>query len=297
QALDAYYRRAHPYAELVAAMGCGGSSMVTVDVEPVFAPCSPPVSPWRLERLKRAGAAVTGMAVPELAPMAHVVTGDVFDPQPDLVWVRCDSIEDIGAQLDRFPEVADARREERTTTVAVVDDLLERLGVAAGFLLAAQIRASNMAVRPFLMHERAPPEGVAEGLTDRYTSGSPRARALGSALALLDAQGVEIDTVILPGGGSVGNLFDPWTPDGPRGEAPVAIDFNAFRIYQCAAGHLETGDRHMHVWPTGKSGPWLALEITSLDGDAARTLHHQITFRDARYAGMRKALGLPPLQH
>jgi hypothetical protein len=163
QALDAYYRRAHPYAEIVAAMGCGGSSVVTVDVEPVFAPRPQPVSPWRLERLKHADAAVIGMAVPELAPMAHVVTGDVFDPQPDLVWVRCDRIEDIGAQLDRFPEVADARREERTTTVAVVDDLLERLGVQAGFVLAAQIRASNMAVRPFLVHERAPPDGLPRG--------------------------------------------------------------------------------------------------------------------------------------
>jgi hypothetical protein len=236
------------------------------------------------------------MAVPELAPMAHVVTGDVFDPQPDLVWVRCDSIEDISAQLERFPEVADVRREERTTTVAVVDDLLERLGVQAGFSLAAQIRAGNIAVRPFLVHEHAPPDRVAEGLTHRYTSGSMRARALGSTLALLDAQGVQIDTVILPGGGSLANLVDPGHADRPADEALLAIDFNAFGIYQCAAGHLETGDRHLHVWPRGKSGPWLALEITSLDGDAARALYSQITFRDGRYAGMRKALELPLLQ-
>jgi hypothetical protein len=100
------------------------------------------------------------MAVPELAPMAHVVTGDVCDSRPDLVWVRCDSIEDISAQLDRFPEVADARRKERTTTVAVVDDLLERLGVQAGFFLAAQIRAGNIAVRPFLVHEPRRPTGL-----------------------------------------------------------------------------------------------------------------------------------------
>jgi hypothetical protein len=296
QALDAYYRRAHPYAEIVAAMGCGGSSMVTVDVEPVFAPRPQPVSAWRLQRLKHAGAAVTGMAVPELAPMAHVVTGDMFDPQPDLVWVRCDSIEDVAAQLDRFPEVADARREERTTTVAVVDELLERLGVQAGFLLAAQIRADNIALRPFLVHEQAPPDGVAEGLTDRYTSGSTRGRALGSTLASLDAQGVDIDTAVLPGGGSVANLVHPWSADERPGEASLTIDFNAFGIYQCGAGVLDTGDRHVHVWPTGKSGPWLALEITSLDGDATRALYHHISFREGRYAGMRKALGLPPLQ-
>jgi hypothetical protein len=269
--------------------------MVTVDVEPVFAPHSQPVSPWRLARLKHAGATVTGMAVPELAPMARVVTGDVFDPQPDLVWVRCDSIEDIGAQLDRFPEVGDARREERTTTVAVVDDLLERLGVQAGFLLAAQIRADNMAVRPLLVHEHAPPDGVAEGLTHGYTSGSTRARALGATLALLDAQGVEIETVTLPGGGSVANLVDPWSADRRPDEAHLAIDFNAFGIYQCAAGDFDTSGRHVDVWPTGKSGPWLALEIMCLDGDAARALYHQISFREGRYAGMRKALGLPPL--
>jgi hypothetical protein len=113
---------------------------------------------------------------------------------------------------------------------------------------------------------------------------------------LLDAQGVEIDAVMLPGGGSVANLVDPSRAVGPPSEARMAIDFNAFGIYHCAAGDLDTGDRHLHVWPTGKSGPWLALEITSLDGDGASALYHQITWRDGRYAGMRKALGLPPLQ-
>ena len=296
QALDAYYRRAHPYAEIVAAMGCGGSSMVAITVQPVFEPDPQPVSPWRLVRLKDAAEPVTEMAVPELAPTRHVVTGDLFDPQPDLVWVRGDSVEDIAAQLRRFPEVTCARREERTTTVAVVDDLLERLGVATAFLLAVQIRAGNMAVRAHLVHEHPPPDWVADGLTRRYTSGSTRARALGSVLALLEADGVDIGMVMLPGGGSVAGLADRRSAHGMPDAAGVTIDFNAFAIYQCAAGDLGTGDRHLHIWPTGKAGPWLALAITSLDGDAARALYHEITFRENGYARMRKALGLPPLR-
>jgi hypothetical protein len=38
QALDSYYRGAHPYAEIVRALGCGGSSIVNLDVQPVSLP-------------------------------------------------------------------------------------------------------------------------------------------------------------------------------------------------------------------------------------------------------------------
>ena len=67
QAPDAYYRRAHPYAEIVAAIGCGRSSIVTVDVQPIFEPDPQPVSPWRLARLTAAREPADGLSVPTLS--------------------------------------------------------------------------------------------------------------------------------------------------------------------------------------------------------------------------------------
>jgi len=228
--------------------------------------------------------------------MGRVVTGDRFGPQPKLVWVRGDSTEDVAAQLDRFPEVADARRHERTTTVAVTDDLLDRLGAPTAFLVAVQIRAGNLAVRPFLLDEHPPPRWIAEGLTRRYHNGSTRGRALGSALALFEDQGVDTATVTLPGGRPVAYLVDPRSARGESDDTALDIDFNRFMIHKCAAGDLATGDRHLHIWPTAEAGPWLALEILSLDGEAAGALYREISFGDDRYARVRKALGLPPLR-
>jgi hypothetical protein len=83
QALDAYYRRAHPYAQIVKALGCGGGSVVNLDVVPVFEPAPQPIAPERAGRR-----APKGFQVPEQPQLAHIITGDLFDPPPQLLWVR-----------------------------------------------------------------------------------------------------------------------------------------------------------------------------------------------------------------
>src|SRR5215211_6323551 len=123
-----------------------------------------------------------------------------------------------------------------------------------------------------------------------------RGRALGSALALLEEQGVDIGTVTLPGGRPVAHLVDPRSARGESDDTALDVDFDKFMIYKCAGGDLATGDRHLDIWPTARVGPWLALEILSLDGEAAGALYREISFGDDRYARVRKALGLPPLR-
>jgi hypothetical protein len=99
QQLEGFYRRAHPYAEVLRALGCSGSSVVNLDVGPVFAPAALPIS------RERAGDSVPdGHKVPAQPLFGHVVTGDPFDLQPQLVWVRGDSIEHVRARLSAMPE-------------------------------------------------------------------------------------------------------------------------------------------------------------------------------------------------
>ena len=70
QGLDAFYRRAHPYAEVVTALGCGSGSFVNIEVVPVFSE----------------GRDVSGPVTEPHEPplMGHVITDEPFDPQPVL---------------------------------------------------------------------------------------------------------------------------------------------------------------------------------------------------------------------
>src|SRR5579884_53791 len=278
QALQSFYRRAHPYAEIVSALGCGGNSYVNVHVEPVFEPEPQPISPWRKARLERAGGPIGTTRVPELGPMGHTVTGEPFDPQPELVWVRGDDACDIAQRLDAFTPDPGARRYERTTTVAVIDDLLERLGVETAFMLAAQIRQGNLTVRPLLIHDRPVPQVAVAALRARYTERSVRGRALGSALTLLQEEGIDIVRgVYLPGGSTLRDLGHAARR---RDRAvPIAIDFNPFLLYKAAAGDLpDDGERHLHIWPSGpRHGPCLALELTMYRRQEALRLYRSIT--------------------
>ena len=123
------------------ALGCSGGSIVTVAVTPVFQPAPSLISP---ERAK--SGVPPGHEVPRQPLLQHTVTGDPFDPQPKLLWVRGDSINEVRSRLVAIAEDPDARRFERTTTVPLIDTLLPLLGVQAGFRLAAQMRAGNFGV-------------------------------------------------------------------------------------------------------------------------------------------------------
>lgn len=284
QALDSYYRGAHPYAEIVRALGCGGSSIVNLDVQPVFAPAPEPISPERA----RAGIP-PGHEMPVQPRLRHVVTGDLFDPPPRLVWVRGDSIEEVRGRLAAIPEDPSARRFERTTTVPLIDTLLPVLGVSTGFLLAAQIRAGNIDVEGIVLSEGEAPRETERSLAARYRPGSIRYKAAASALAYLHADGVRLDRVVLAG-----------QPVARPARRPAAqVSFNTFLVYQAASSDRGPGWRHLHVWPTPRSGRWLAVDLRVKNGASAQELYWHLNpiydSREKGYDRIRHALGMSPL--
>jgi hypothetical protein len=285
QALDAYYRGAHPYAEVVKALGCGGASIVSLDVDPVFAPAPEPISPAR-----GPAGIPPGHQVPTQPHLRHVVTGDPFDRQPRLVWVRGDSLEEVRGHLAAMPKDANARRFERTTTVPLIDTLLSILGVSTGFLLAAQIRAGNISVHATVLAEMEVPRETRRNLASRYRRGSRRYKAAAAALSYLQADGVALHRVVLAGQAVTGNART----------AQVELSFNAFLIYQVASRDPGNGWRHLHVWPTPRDGRYLALDLRVGNGPAMQELYWRLhplgsDSRTSRYERMRQALGMLPL--
>lgn len=286
QALEAFYRRAHPYAEVVKALGCGGGSIVTLEVTPVFQPALAPISPERAE-----AGVPAGHEIPRQPLLQHLITGDPFDPQPTLLWVRGDHINDVRTRLAAISEDPNAMRFERTTTVPLIDTLLPLLGVATGFQLAAQIRAGNIDVDALLLTEAPPPPEAQASLVWRYQPGSERSLAAAAALSYLKRNGVELDRVQL----GDGPVTDP--ARGPQ----VELSFNVFLLYLLDSRVCDDGWRHLHVWPGRRGGRWLALDATVKHGTAARKLARRLTGdreqpRDCRYEAIREALGMPPLQ-
>jgi hypothetical protein len=284
QRLDSYYRGAHPYAEIVKALGCGGSSIVNLDVQPLFAPAPVPIS------AERAKAGVPpGHAIPVQPRLRHVITGDLFDPGPRLVWVRGDSIDDVRGRLGAISEDPTARRFERTTTVPLIDTLLPLLGVNTGFLLAAQIRAQNIEVDSFVLAEAEAPRETERSLASRYRPGSIRYKAAASALAYLRADGVALNRVVLAG----------QTVARPARKPVAEVSFNAFLIYEAASSNPGTGWRHLHIWPTPRSGRWLALDLRVNNSSATQDLYWHLNpmYEPGanRYDRIRHALGMPPL--
>jgi hypothetical protein len=285
QAIEAFYRRAHPYAEVVKALGCGGGSMVTLEVTPVFQPVPVPLSP------ERAQAGIpAGHEIPRRPLLRHLITGDPFDPQPTLLWVRDDRLDDVRGRLDAIAVDPEARRFERTTTVPLIDTLLPLLGVATGFQLAAQIRTGNVEVDALLLTESPPPAEAEASLAWRYRPGSERSLAAAAALSYLKLDGVELDRVQLGDG--------PVTD--PARKPQVELSFNAFLLYLLDSRVCDDGWRHLHVWPSRRGGRWLALDAIVKHGTAARKLARRLNGdreqRNSRYEAIREALGMPPLQ-
>jgi hypothetical protein len=261
QSLDAYYRRAHPYAEIVKALGCGAGSIVSLDVEPVFEEEHGPADNRPVRN-------------PPTPVLGHLVTGEPFDPPPRLLWARGDTIETARSRLAAIPEDPKARRFERTTTVPLLDELQPLLGVETAFVLAVQVRRENVELRAVLLESADAPSSTRGLLGERYSEGSARRGAAASALAYLECEGVDLETVRLVDAPATG-----WRQDMPEQqdeEVVTVVDFNAFRLYSLGAGAYPTGWRHLHVWPRTKRGPWLALQARVLDRERASNVHHAI---------------------
>jgi hypothetical protein len=297
EALDSYYRRAHPYAEVVRALGCGGGSMASLVIEPVFQPAREPISPERAATVT----SLDGFEVPRLPPYGHIVTGDLFEPQPQLLWVRGDHMELVQERLRQFPSDPSARRLERTTTVPLLDELLPLLGVETGFQLAAQLRAGNLSVRAFILEATAPPPECAEMLDMRYTPASTRRVAGAAALAHMQRDGFDLGAVLFCDGPALS--YSDWNSRDESQRPRAAIDFNPFVLYKLAAGDYPQDWTHLHVWPSPRRGRWLAVEVRVLSSEGSRELYHRLHRRlftgergqEARYPPIREALGMPPL--
>jgi hypothetical protein len=283
QAIDAYYRRAHPYAEVVKALRCGGGSIVTLAVTPVFQPAPAPISRERAQQ----SSLRPGREFPRQPLLQHTVTGDPFDPQPNLLWVRGDQIDEVRTRLDAIGEEPNARRFERTTTIPLIDTLLPLLGVETGFRLAAQMRASNLEVDALVLDEAPSPAEAEASLQWRYRRGSERYLAAASALDYLKRDGVDLNCVQLAGSPVTDAAHEP----------DAEVSFNAFLLYLLASRRSDDGWRHLHVWPTRRRGRWLALDVTVKNGDAVHELAMQLHPEqpDSRHDAIRAALGMPPL--
>jgi hypothetical protein len=246
QGLDSYYRRAHPYAEVVGALGCGAGSFVNVEVLPVFS-----------EERDLSGPVAESDALPL---MGHVITDEPFDPQPILLWLRGEGLDAARARLEDLPLVPEARRFERTTTVAVLDDLEHELGARVAFQLAMQVREGVVSVEPILLQPAPVPDEFQDTLERRYSRTSIRKAAASAALSHLRGKGVEPEQILLidePAVDWLGRLDDCLKPE-------VKIDFNLFRVYLFAGGRASPGTQRLHIWPRSKAGPWLALRIVAL---------------------------------
>jgi len=76
----------------------------------------------------------------------------------------------------------------------------------------------------------------------------------------------------------------------------VDIGFAVFDVFRAVGGSLPTGRRHWHIWASRVKGPWLALELLSLDHEAALALDMRLTgidrTREERAAEILAVLGL-----
>lgn len=276
QALDALYRRAHPYSEVVKALGCGSRSVVSIDVEPKF--------------LDEDTSEDRDAIRPVTPNLGHAITAEPFDPPPMLLWARGDKLETARSRLAAIPEDPAARSYERTTTVPLIDDLLPLLGVDTAFLLAMQVRLNSVALEAALLQPSDPPPPTWRVLEERYSEGSSRRGAAAAALAHLERNGIDLDTVELVDGPAT-----DWRHRSLDEDAfTTSVDFNAFHLYRLGGGGYPTDWRHLHVWPQSRRGPWLALEARVLDRDRASKLHLGLNAwgksREDRAAEVRKIL-------
>jgi hypothetical protein len=279
QGLQSYYRRAHPYAEVVSALGCGSGSIVNVDVQPVFLEGEP--------------MSADPVPEPEQPPMlAHAVTGQPFEPAPALLWLRGDGFDTARERLGALPEDPNARRFERTTTVPLLDDLTHLLSVETAFLLAAQVRKGNIELEPILLHAGSAPPSCEEALERRYSPKSTRRAASAAALQHLADQGIDLKRVILVDQRATRRRRHP----NEENAAVIRVDFNAFELYRLGSGSYHDGWRHLHVWPRSKAGPWLGLHVRVINSEATSNLFHHLNTIENGRAGrskrMRETLGL-----
>ena len=288
--LDAYYERRHPFANQIAAMGCSGSSFVSVQVHPVFDPLGEPASPERQATVRDPSAA---RVVPVVEPVVeHVATGEPLAGPFVLLWARGDELDWALERLRSINVAETAGRHDRTTTVPLLDDLDHKLGIPTSFALAPQIRRGNLACRAFMLEPADAPSAARRTLEERYFNPSrkaPSVRELAGAAALhrLAAEGTDLRDVEFVDGPVTAR------PRKPR----VFVDFNAFQLYRVAAGHYDTGDRVVNVWPSRQSGPWLAVEVEVLDPDGVGKLYRWLTAfddgPDARHARLLEVLAEP----
>jgi hypothetical protein len=268
--LDAYYSRGRPYSQQIKALGCGGSSFVSIQGSPVFGAPGEPASPELLAAMKARGEA-QGKRLPALPPVIrHLVTNEPLAGPFILLWARGDEPGWAQGRLAAIREDPDAERFERTTTVPLLDDLVPRIGLDTAFMLAVQVRQRNLRCRAFVLAPAEPPQRTVRILRRRYrpAGGVPSTRELvaGSVLARLDREGVDLRRVEL--------IDHPVVAD--RRRAEVSVGFNPFRLYQAASGAYRSGTRVVQLWATSARGPWLGVEATIIDSDAARDLYFQL---------------------
>jgi hypothetical protein len=270
--LDVFYGD-RPFAKQVKAIGCSGASMVSIQPQAVFDEMRDPASPERMTALTAAEQA--GVVPVEEPVIGHIVTGEPLAGPFYLLWARGDRLEWALDRLHKIPEVADAGRHERTCTVPLLDDLAPKISLSTAFQLAAQVRRGNVTVDAFLVHPAEAPAAARRALESRYRNRSnpdaevsPRLLAGAAALHHLVAQGVDFRHV---------HFVDSYvTRD--HGTAQIFIDFNVFHLYRAAAGSYDTGDRVINLWPNGRRGPWLAVEVTITDKDGVLDLYHWLNF-------------------
>jgi len=272
--LDAFYGRGRPYASAIKALGCGGSSFVSVQVQPVFNSLAEPLSPER-------ALTVADPSDPQWSPtqepiLLHIVTDEPLAGPFVLLWARGDRLQWALDRLAGIEEQPDAGRFDRTTSVPLLDDLSHKLSLPVAFMLAAQVRAGNIACEARMLHTAQPPAPTRSALERRYErpgggGQSPRQLSAAAALAVLEAEGCDLRRVRLVDG--------PVTTKPLRTPPRISIDFNAFDVYNLAANGAGS-DRHLHIWPSGTTGPWLALDLSVVDERAVGELYRHLTSFD-----------------
>ncbi len=289
---DSFWGRKRPFADHVRALGAGGASFMSVHPYPVHPTPNGPGEPASLRRrraFKEAGLPLRGFARVEEPRLLHDVTDEPLRGPFVLLWARGDKLEWALERLHAIPGDPFAERHERTTTVPLIDDLTERLGLLTAFRFAAQIRQGNLTCRALVLQPRQAPRSAARSLQVRYQDSgarSPRALAAGAALARLESEGTDLRSVRLNNGAVTARVRDP----------EVDIGFVVFDVFRAVGGSLPTGRRHWHIWALGVKGPWLALEALSLDREAALALDLRLTgidrTREERAAEILAVLGL-----
>jgi hypothetical protein len=259
-----------PFAAGKRALGCSGRSLVSVQPHAVFGAPGEPLSPERAA-LEDDPTDPRWVAVQEPV-VRHAVTDEPLAGPFVLLWARGDQLEWALRRLAAIPERQDARRHDRTTTVPMIDDLVEKLGLPVAFQLAVQVRGGNIACRSLLLPPAEAPRSTRDALRERYDRGphapqSPRSAAASAGLAVLEAEGCDLRSVRL--------VDTPVTVRPLRTPPFVYIDFNPFLIYRLASYDLATR-RLLQIWPTNAKGPWLALDLTVVQPDRIMPLAEEI---------------------